>query len=57
MFSTVAGASKSKTPSFVEPIASRIAKKTDNYYYNKLFSCVNEGESPFYDRNVQNSVK
>ena len=40
MFSTVAGASKSKTPSFVEPIASRIAKKTNNYYYDKLFSCV-----------------
>ena len=33
MFSTVAGALKSKTPFFVEPIASRIAKKTENYYY------------------------
>ncbi len=33
MFSTVAGASKFKIPSFVEPMASRIAKKTDNNYY------------------------
>ena len=32
IFSTVAGALKSKTPSFVDPIASRIAKKTENYF-------------------------